>query len=77
MIGFYKPVYSNNNRTREVGTESGTNIPIYVVVGFQSAAIAGLDVIEASCNLGTTRYPDTDKEIDFEKNKYNDAYDGN
>ena len=70
----------------EIGKESGTDVPIYVIVGFQSAARAGpdqeqikaifdrLDVIEASCNIGTVRYPDHEYQVDFERNKYNEPY---
>ena len=81
-----KPVNSNNNWRMEIGTESGTDVPIYVIVGFQSAARAGpnqeqnnaildrLDVIEASCTIGTVRYPDHEYQVDFERNKYNEPY---
>ena len=81
-----KPVNSNNNWRMEIGTESGTDVPIYVIVGFQSAARAGpnqeqnnaifdrLDVIEASCNVGTVRYPDHEYQVDFDRNKYNEPY---
>ena len=70
----------------ERGTESGTDVPIYVIVGFQSAARAGpnqeqnnaifdrLDVIEASCNVGTVRYLEHEYQIYFERNKYNEPY---
>ena len=81
-----KPVNSNNNWRMEIGVESGNNVPIYVIVGFQSAARAGpnqeqnnaifdrLDVIEASCNVGTVRYPEHEYQVDFERNKYNEPY---
>ena len=67
-----KPINSNNNWIMEIGTESGTDVPIYVIVGFQTAARAGPnqtqnnaifdspDIIEASCNIGTVRYPDNE-----------------
>ena len=73
----YKPVNSNNNWSFEIGTESGTDVPIHVVVGFQSAQRAGPDqsqnnatfdrpdIIEASCNVGTVRYPDHEYQIDY------------
>ena len=73
----------------EIGVESGNNVPIYVIVGFQSAARAGpnqeqnnamfdrLDVIEASCNVGTVRYPEHEYQVDFERNKYNEPYNEN
>ena len=82
----YKPVNSNNNWSFEIGTESGTNIPIYVIVGFQTAARAGPDqtqnnaifdrpdIIEASCNVGTVRYPDHEFQVDFNRNKYNEPF---
>ena len=82
----YKPVNTNNSWCFEIGVESGTDIPIYVIVGFQSAARAGpdqtqnnaifdrLEVIEASCNVGTTRYPDNEFQVDFNRNKYNEPY---
>ena len=85
MVSF-KPVNSNNNWTMEIGTESGTDVLIYVITGFQTAARAGpdqtqnnaifdrLDVIEASCNVGTVRYPDHEYQIDFNRNKYNEVY---
>ena len=81
-----KPVNSNNRWTMEIGTESGTDVPIYLIVGFQSTnkfnadqahsngIFDRLDVTEASCHIGTTRYPDTEYSIDFDRNKYNDAY---
>ena len=33
-----------------------------------------MDVIEASCSIGSHRYPSNEMQIDFERNKYNDAY---
>ena len=70
----------------EIGVESGNNVPIYVIDGFQSAARAGpnqeqnnaifdrLDVIEASCNVGFVRYPEHEYQVDFDRNKYNEPY---
>ena len=82
----YKPVNLNNNWSFEIGTESGTDVPICVIVGFQSAQRAGpnqaqneaifdpLDVIEASCKVGSLRYPDHEFQIDYQRNKYNEVY---
>ena len=61
-------------------------MPIYVIVCFQSADRTGPeqtqnnaifdspDIIEASCNIGTVRYPDNEYQIDFTRNKYNEPY---
>ena len=80
-----KPVNSNNNWRMEIGTESGTDVQ-YMLLLVQSAARAGpdqeqnnaifdrLDVIEASCNKGTVRYPDHEYQVDFERNRYNEPY---
>ena len=77
----YKPVNSNNNWMMAIGVESGSDVPMIVIVGFQSAARAGPDqtqnnsifdrpdIIEASCNVGTVRYPDHDFQIDYQRNK--------
>ena len=82
----YKPVNSNNNWSFEIGTESGTDVPIYVIVEFQSAARVGPDqtqnnaifdrpdVIEASCNVGSVKYPDNEFQVDFNRNKFNEPY---
>ena len=82
----YKPLNSNNNWMMGMGVEGGSDEPIFVIVGFQSAQKAGpdqtqnnarsdcLDVIEASCNVGTQRYPDHEFQIDYQRNKYNEAY---
>ena len=81
-----KPVNSNNNWGFEIGVESGSDIPVYVIVAFQTAARAGpyqtqnnaifdrLDVIEASCNVGTVGYPDKEYQKDFQSNKYIEHY---
>ena len=37
----YKPVNTNNYWSFEIGVESGTDIPIYVTVGFQSTVRVG------------------------------------
>ena len=81
-----KPVNLNNNWRIEIGSLSGIDFPIYVIVGFQSQARTGpdqrqnnavfdrLDVIEASCNIGSVRYPEHEYQVDFTKNKYNEPY---
>ena len=81
-----KPVNSNNNWSFEIGTESKSDIPIYVIVGFQTADRSGpdqtqnnaifdrLDIIEASCNIGSVRYPEHEYQVDFNRNKYNEPY---
>ena len=81
-----KPVNSNNNWRMEIGSLSGIDIPIYVIVGFQSQARTGpdqrqnnavfdrLDVIEASCDIGSVRYPEHEYQVDFTRNKYNEPY---
>ena len=70
----------------EVGSLSGIDIPIYVIVGLQSQARIGpnqrqnnaifdrLDVIEASCKIGSVRYPDNEYQVDFTRNDYNEVY---
>ena len=82
----YKPLNSNHNWMMAIGVEGGSDEPIFVIIGFQSAQKAGpnqtqnnarfdrLDVIEASCNVGTQRYPDHEFQIDYQRNKYNEAY---
>ena len=81
-----KPVNSNNNWRMEIGVESGNDVPIYVIVGFQSqdrygpnqeqnnAVFDRLDVIEASCTVGTVRYPEHEYQVDIDTNKYNEPY---
>ena len=56
------------------------------IVGFQTQTRAGPDqeqnnaifdapdIIEASCNIGTTSYPDHEYQVDFNRNRYNEAY---
>ena len=46
-----KSVNSNINWRTEIGTESGTDVPIYVSVGFQSAARAGPNQEQNNDNL--------------------------
>ena len=82
----YKPVKTNKNWSFEIGVESGTDIPICVIVGFQSAARTGPDqtqnnaiferpdVIEASCNVGSVKDPDNEFQKDFNRNKNNEPY---
>ena len=62
------------------------DIPIYVIVGFQTADRSGpdqtqnngifdrLDIIEASCQIGSVRYPEHEYQVDFNRNKYNEPY---
>ena len=66
----------------EIGSLSGIDIPIHIIVGFQSQARTGLDlrqnnaifdtldVLEASCNIGSVRYPEHEYQVDFERNRY-------
>ena len=66
----------------EIGSLSGIDIPIYIIVGFQSQArtrldlrqnnaiFDTLDVLEASCNIGSVRYPEHEYQVDFERNRY-------
>ena len=77
---------SNNNWMMEIGVESSSDVPIFVIVGFQSAARTGpdqdqynaifdrLDVIEATCIVGCVRYPDHEFQIDYQRNKNNEVY---
>ena len=70
----------------EIGSLSGIRIPIYVIVGSQSQARIGpnqrqnnaifdrLDVIEASCKIGSVGYPDIEYQVDFTRNDYNEVY---
>ena len=81
-----KTVNSNNNWTFELGVEAGIDIPIDVIVGFQSAARLSpdqtqnngvfdqLDIIGASLKVGSERYPDNEMSLDYNINKYSDAY---
>ena len=81
-----KQVNSNNKWRMEIGSLSGIDIPIYVIVGFQSQARTGpnqrqnnaifdrVDVIEASCNIGSVRYPEHEYQVDFDRNMYNEPY---
>ena len=32
------------------------------------------DIIEASCVIGSTKFPDNEYQVDFERNKYNDLF---
>ena len=76
----HKPVSSNNNRTIEIGVETGSDVPIYVIVRagpdqFQNNAIFDrLDIIEASSNIGSVRYPEHEYQVDFNRNKNNEPY---
>ena len=81
-----KSVDSNSNWTFELGVEAGMDIPIYVIVGFQTAARIGpdqtqnngvfdiLDVIGASLKIGSERYPDNEMQIDYNRNNYDEPY---
>ena len=81
-----KPVNSNNNWSFENGTETQTDIPIYVIVGFQTVDKAGpdqlqnnalfdrLDIIEASCPISSVRFPEHEYQVHFDRNKYNEPY---
>ena len=82
-----KPVDKHNRWSMVIGSLSGTEIPIYVIVGFQKQVTEGRnqkqnnaifdtpDIIDASCKIGTARYPNNPYQIDFTINKYNEAYD--
>ena len=73
-----KSVDGNNTWTFELGVEAGMDIPIYVIVGFQTANRIGpdqtqnngifdrLDVIGASLKNGSERYPDNEIQIDYD-----------
>ena len=62
-------------------------LPIYAIIAFQNqdrfspdqtqnnAIFDRPDIIECSCVLGVTKFPDTNEyQVDFERNKYNDLY---
>lgn len=82
-----KSVNGNNTWTFELGVEAGMDIPIYVIVGFQTATRMGpsqeqnngifdrLDVIGASLKIGSERYPDNEMQIDYNRNNYVQPYD--
>ena len=84
----HKQVNSNIIWSMEIGTETKTDIPIYEIVGFQTADRAcadqlqniaifdRLDIIEASCHIGSVRYPEHEYQVDFDRNKYNEPYNG-
>jgi hypothetical protein len=81
-----KLVNTSSNWSFELGVEAGLDIPIYVIVGFQSQARQGpsqtanngvfdqLDIISASVKIGSERYPDNSINLDYDRNNYNDAY---
>ena len=70
----------------EIGSLSGIDIAIYVIVGFQSAERTGpneeqnnaifdnLDVIEASCKIGSARYPQHEYQVDLGRKEYNEPF---
>ena len=67
-------------------SKSGDELPIYAIIGFQTqdqfspdqtqnnAIFDRPDIIEASCVIGSTKFPDNEYQVDFERNKYNDLY---
>ena len=82
-----KQVDTNNQWIFELGVKSGDELPIYAIIAFQNenrfspdqmqnnAIFDRPDIIECSCVIGSTKFPDTNEyQIDFERNKYNDLY---
>ena len=82
-----KQVDSNNQWIFELGVKSGDELPLYAMIAFQNqdrvspdqmqnnAIFDRPDIIEASCVIGSTKYPDTNEyQVDFERKKYNDLY---
>lgn len=82
---FTKAVNTNNNWTFEIGVEAGIEIPIYVIVSFQTRTRYsdqeqdnGLfdrpNILSASCSIGSERYPEDRMNIDYSRNNYLQAY---
>ena len=83
---FTKQVNTNSSWNFELGVEAGMQLPIYVIVGFQSADRLGpaqtqnngvfdqLPIIEAYCKIGSVKYPDESINLDYLRNDYDDGY---
>ena len=82
-----KAVDSNNQWIFEFGVKSGDELLIYAIIAFQNqdrfspdqtqnnAIFDHPDIIEASCHIGSVKFPDTNEyQVDFERNKFNDLY---
>ena len=81
---FRKDVNTNNNWTFELGN-SGETTPTYVVVGFQArneivsqthnnSTFDRLSVSNAVCKIGSQNHPDDQKECNYNRDKYDQAY---
>ena len=76
---YSKPVTTNSNFQFVLGVESSIEIPIYIIIGFQSAERSGpnqlqnnaifdnLDIVQTSCKIGSVRYPDTPFILDYDR----------
>ena len=80
-----KPINANRKWTFEIGQETSIDIPLQIIVGFQSierlqsqtqnnGVFDQLNITSAQCRIGTDRYPDQPYTLDYTRNKYNDAY---
>ena len=74
----------NNTFTWRLGVKSSPDIPRFIIIGFQTnknnnqetnpAIFDNLDVRNIYVTLNAKRYPDTDYENDFTKNRYSRIY---
>ena len=76
---------SQTNWTMDIRVKKRTDVPIFVIVSFQSTRLGPdqvqnnaifhrLPITEAHCSIRTTRYPDIAMKINFTTNNYKEAY---
>ena len=82
---FMKEVNTQNFWTFELGTQEGTNVPIWIIVGFQQMdrqndqnlnndTFVRLPVISARCIIGTEKYPDSAILLNYNDDDYSQGY---
>ena len=85
---FRKDVNTNNNWTFELGNSGGEaaqSTPTFVNVAFRARKIIDsqihnnatfdrLPISNAVCKIGSEKYPDDEKECDYDRDKYDQAY---
>ena len=64
----------------ELGTQEGTNVPIWITIGFQqrekqdSQKLANDIVTSAQCIFGTEKYPDSAIFLNYNDDEYSQVY---
>ena len=82
---FMKEVNTQNLWSFEVGTQEGTNVPIWIIVGFQQSDRQNHQnlnndtsyrplVTSAQCIIGTEKYPDSEILLKYNDDDYSQGY---